>query len=612
MTTIHVPARVGPIDPLQASKTASSFASALRGCATAVSDVTSWTRAHGVPANWSGNAADAADHAMTIFARDCDAMTAALEKATTACDVYADQVVQLHEDRDQLVTDRVDLNKAIDDLIADIEGADASQTEPLQARADRLKERVDHLVERIDTFWKRVERAEDRVIAALTSVDTVGEGAKAATGKGRVDTAALKDELAGLGDDADAVNDWWKDLSPAEREALKISDPDLVGNTNGIPTGDRDESNRTSLARDLDRLRNVPEDELSTEEKELLKRAEAAEDALALPGSDKDRNTGEPVDVNLLVYQPAAFDGDGAVAVSYGDPDTADNTAVIVPGITNDGSTIVGNAEDAYRLFDEANQKGDSMATIAWMGYDAPSVNPADAWDTPEEIWDMGSVITEDKAEAGGLLLSQFVDGLRATDEGERSHLSVIGHSYGSTTAANAAHDHGLHADSLTLIGSPGASGGVHDVSDLGMPEGKVYVGSADNDFVTWLGREGDVGMGEDPAQKDFGAKVFPVDPGPEFHADDIGQGIENHTSYFNPDSTSLANLTEIVQGDEPQVVEGREKDANDYAFDWVKDEVTYQVEKEIETTKEEIKDSWDKGTDWVGDRYDDFSGLWR
>jgi pimeloyl-ACP methyl ester carboxylesterase len=224
----------------------------------------------------------------------------------------------------------------------------------------------------------------------------------------------------------------------------------------------------------------------------------------------------------------------------------------------------------------------------------------------------MGSVVNEGKAEAGGALLADFVDGLRATDEGDRSNLTVIGHSYGSTTAAHAAHDHGLDADALTLIGSPGAGGDdVNSASDLGMPEGKVYAGAADNDFVSWLGRDGDLGMGQDPTQADFGATVFSVDPGAEFHADDLGQGITNHTSYFEPESQSLANLTDIVQGDEPDVTGGRSQDANDMAVDWAKDEVVHQLEKELDATVEEAKDAYHDGRDWVDDRVDDFTGLW-
>ncbi|WP_336276119.1 alpha/beta hydrolase [Nocardioides sp. B-3] len=425
-------------------------------------------------------------------------------------------------------------------------------------------------------------------------------------------------ELTRLGGDPEAINLWWNDLTRAEREALKISDPDLIGNTNGIPTGDRDDANRTSLERDLDDLQAKQDagEELSTEEQKLLDRAKAARDSPAIPAAADPPDT--ETDVNLLVYQPGAFGGDGAVAVSYGDPDTADNTAVIVPGITNDGTNIAGQGRDAYTLHQQAIRNGESAATIAWMGYDAPSWNPENALDWPGDGVDMGSVITEDKAEAGGKLLADFVDGLRATDTidvengDNKSNLTVIGHSYGSTTAAHAAHDHGLDADALTLIGSPGAGGDdVNSVRDLNMPEGKVYAGAADNDFVSWLGRDGDVGMGKDPTQADFGANVFSVDPGAEFHADDIGQGVTNHTSYFEPESQSPANLTDIVQGEQPNLTGGRTRDANDMATDWVKDEVKYQIETEIDTTVQEAKDVYNDGKGWVDDRVDDFKDLW-
>ena len=50
---------------------------------------------------------------------------------------------------------------------------------------------------------------------------------------------------------------------------------------------------------------------------------------------------------------------------------------------------------------------------------------------------------------------------------------------------------------------------------ELSQP-GRVYAGAADNDFVSWLGRDGAVGMGQDPTQDSFGATRFPVDPGEE------------------------------------------------------------------------------------------------
>jgi pimeloyl-ACP methyl ester carboxylesterase len=620
MTTIMVPAHVATIAEMDATSAASSVTTGLRSTATTMSDVAEWMTAHGAPDDWTGDAAEAADHAMTGYARDTSAATAALTRVVTACDRYVDRVVQLTADRERLVTRRSALNQDIDDLHARIGRSTGDDVAALEAEADALQRRADRLVDDITTFWDDVTAAEDRLIAAFQAVDTTGEGADAAD-RDRTDIGALRAELTALGGDPDAINDWWKDLTKAEQEALKISDPDLVGNTNGIPTGDRDEANRTSLDRDLDNLTAKQDagEGLTKAEQRLLDRAKAAEQSLAIPDTtglpDLDGDgVADPVDVNLLVYQPGAFGGDGAVAVSYGDPDTADNTAVIVPGITNDGTTIAGQGRDAYTLYLESIRNGESAATIAWMGYDAPSWNPEDALDWPGDGVDMGSVVREDKAIAGGALLADFVDGLRATDEGDQSHLSVIGHSYGSTTAAHAAHDHGLDADSLTLIGSPGAGGDdVDSVRDLGMPEGRVYVGSADNDFVTWLGRDGDLGMGRDPAQEDFGATVFPVAPGEEFHADDVGQGVENHTTYFDPETNreSLDNLTAIVRGDEPEVTEGRTQDANDMALDWAKDEVVHQVEKEVDESLQEIEDAYDGGRDWVGDRVDDFQDLW-
>ncbi|HXH77505.1 alpha/beta hydrolase [Nocardioides sp.] len=625
-TTILVPAHVPAIPEMTATAQAASVTTALRSTATTMSDVSEWMTAHGAPADWTGDASLAADHAMTRVAEDTDAARAAFTRVAIACDKFVDKVCALTAVRDGLVSDRSKRNGEIDALTTRINQSTADDIATLQGEAEALQAEVDRLNDRIVRLWDDVEAAEDLLIAAFQAVDSTSEGQDAAD-RDTTDVAALRAELTAIGGDPQAINDWWTHLSPAEREALKISDPDLIGNTNGIPTGDRDDANRTSLDRDLDDLTAKQDagEGLSKEEQRLLDRAKAAEKAIGIPDTqplvDSDGDgVGDPVDVNLLVYQPGAFGGDGAVAVSYGDPDTADNTAVIVPGITNDGTSIATQGADAYELYKNSVGNHESAATIAWMGYDAPSWNPQNALDWPGDGLDMGSVINEQKAEAGGRLLADFVDGLRATDTVDpdtgdaRSNLTVIGHSYGSTTAAHAAADHGLDADALSLIGSPGAGGNdVNNVKDLGMPEGKVYVGAADNDFVTWLGTDGPVGMGQDPAQADFGAKVFPVADGPEFHADDVGQGITNHTSYFDPvlNPESLSNLTSIVQGDEPTLTGGRTQDANDMAFEWAQDEVAHQVEQEVATTVQEATDVYNDSADWVGDRVDDFTGLW-
>ncbi|MEO5665980.1 MAG: alpha/beta hydrolase [Nocardioides sp.] len=618
MTVILVPAHVAAIEELEATAAASSVTSSLRSTATTMSDVSEWMTAHGAPADWTGDSSEAANHAMTQVATSTDGARAAFTRVAVACDKYVDRIVELTATHAQLVNGRTTVNREIDSLNTRIEQSTADDIASLQGQAEALQGKVDRLVDGITKFWDDVESAEDALIAAFQAVDSTHEGQDAAD-RDTTDIAALRAELTRLGGDPGAINDWWKDLTPAEREALKISDPDLIGNANGIPTGDRDDANRSALERDMDYLETLGDDRTSEQDRELAHHRELV-NAMNVPGGAIDPATGLPVDVNLIVYQPHAFNGDGAVAVSYGDPDTADNTAVIVPGLTNDAGSIAGQGRDAYELFKQAaaGQDADppaSTATIAWMGYDAPNIAPDDLLDVPGEIGDVAGVGREQLAENGGHLLSDFVDGLRASDqrpEDADSNLTVIGHSYGSTTAAHSAAD-GLDADALTLIGSPGAGGGVDHVSDLNMPEGKVYVGSADNDFVTWLGRDGDLGMGHDPSQADFGATRFGVDDGKEFHIDDVGQGVTNHTSYFDPEANleSLDNLATIVTGDEPTVIDGRTQDANDMALDWVKDEAQYQADRAVDATLDKAEEVIDGGKDWVGDRVDDFTGLW-
>ena len=76
------------------------------------------------------------------------------------------------------------------------------------------------------------------------------------------------------------------------------------------------------------------------------------------------------------------------------------------------------------------------------------------------------------------------------------TNVTVIAHSYGSTTTATAFADDGARADNLVLIGSPGA-GRAESAADItGVPAGHVFVGSASSDPVTTI-----VQQAQDPNQ---------------------------------------------------------------------------------------------------------------
>lgn len=619
MTTIAVPAWLPREPELKVQEGSSAILTDVRAAATAVSDVSEWARANGAPADFSGDAAEAADHAVTRFAGDVDAVSAALERGALAIDQFLTAMRQRRSEYDQLMDRRQRLNDDREALLQRIRSATEAEVPALQAEAATLRQRFTSYDQDLQAWRDRVDSDEQAAIRALSAVDQLAEGMAAAADSTRADTDALAARLRELGTDTDAVNTWWTGLTEAERNALLISDPDLVGNTNGIPTGDRNEANTSAVQRDIEYLlgRQESGDDLSASEQRWLENAQSIEKAA--------RQASEPpydglgVEAFVMAYQPHAFGGDGIAAVAYGDPDTADHTAVYVPGIMQDGTLIDENGSQALNLYEETvNQmagenppRTGSVSTIAWIGYDSPNFNPESMWpsDLGSSIGDAAHTVTEANAQAGGVALSQFVDGLNTTHTGgDQPHLTVIGHSYGSTTSAYAAAG-GMDADSLVLIGSPGASEGVHHVSDLNMPAGQVFVGAADNDPVSWLGGEDglfpgtwddSLGLGADPAQHDFGAINFAVDNGQEFH----GTGLvttgfmENHTNYFDDqsathDNAALVNMANVVSGNTDAVVDtgGRTQEAHDYLYDWAGGEVQHHVVDPVVDTYHDVRD---------------------
>lgn len=343
---------------------------------------------------------------------------------------------------------------------------------------------------------------------------------------------------------------WWQGLTEAQRRAIIAAAPGAIGNLDGIPAEARDAANRVSLGRDLAQL-GAYEDSgsITDHERDLLRNARAAQDALDRIEGGVDPVTGDPIEAQVYVYEPGAFDGDGAVAISAGDLHTADNVSVVVPGFGTDGASAGYQADRAVRLY-EASRSLDtsaSNATLFWIGYDAPDNFPTDGFDA-------AGVLTEDMAEAGGDRLADTLDGLRATRPDDPAHLTAIGHSYGSTTLGHAAHDHGLPVDDLVVVGSPGLGGDTDHASDLGIDPEHVYAGANSRDPITYLANHGWVnletlggaGLGDDPAEDDFGAN--------RFEAEDISRpgypSFDQHSLYFDHDTESLYNIASIVNGD--------------------------------------------------------------
>ncbi|GAA3656797.1 hypothetical protein GCM10022237_16110 [Nocardioides ginsengisoli] len=252
----------------------------LRGVTVSVKDVQAWAASIAAPgwadaSGWAGAAAEAHAHAATCFARRLDVLEAVLDRVVTAADRFEDRLVRLRQWRLDLVA--------------------ACATVDDAGRAE--------LRRRIAAWTRAYAAAEAEIVTALCGVPVDVD---------RPDTARLTGELRGLLHAPVALAAWWRRLSRREQEALTTEHPELVGNADGIPVTDRDEANRARLAHDGGRLANADDVQ------------EALDDYAPLI----DPATGRAL-TELIGYQPTLHSGDGGVAISFGDPDIADQVSAM-------------------------------------------------------------------------------------------------------------------------------------------------------------------------------------------------------------------------------------------------------------------------------------------
>ncbi|HUE33919.1 MAG TPA: alpha/beta hydrolase [Mycobacterium sp.] len=367
------------------------------------------------------------------------------------------------------------------------------------------------------------------------------------------------------GTSAEDVNKWWTSLTPEERQRLMAEHPEEIGNLNGVPVLARSDANIAVMTQDLSRVRDVAgRYGVSVDDvvRDPGKYGLSATDITRYQNADQtkqglDHDAGDPLRPNpvyLFAYDPLAFGGKGRAAIAIGNPDLAKNTAVIVPGTSSSvkGGWLQDNHNDALNLFAQANaaDPNNPTAVIAWMGYDAPN-----------DFNDVQRISTPELARTGGQALAQDVNGLWATHLGAGQHVTVLGHSYGSTTVADAFALGHMHANDAVLIGCPGTDLAPNAAS-FHLDGGHVYVGDASTDPVGMLGELNGLshyvnrdniggqllgltpGLGIDPAADGFGSVRFRAEvPGSD------GINPHDHSYYYHPGSEALDSMADITSG---------------------------------------------------------------
>ena len=109
-----------------------------------------------------------------------------------------------------------------------------------------------------------------------------------------------------------------------------------------------------------------------------------------------------------------------------------------------------------------------AVASIAWLGYQAPS--------------GLAAVGQDGLARIGAKDLNSFYRGLGATTTVANQDITAFGHSYGSLTTSLALQQGGAPVDNVVLYGSPG--GEITDASQLNVKPGHSYYMLGVNDGV--------------------------------------------------------------------------------------------------------------------------------
>jgi len=464
--------------------------------------------------------------------------------------------------------------KAANDLIDDIETAHAAkEAAAADLDAAELAQRQctpDDTAQTRNTAEQDVTDAESGLASATSTLDDLWEQWESAyslwdeaygaaiSGLVRADGTTLSDSTLSAIDalaNADSpaeVAEIWDSLTDAQRAALARTYPEFIGNLEGVPYLDRFLANREAYDRAIE---GGPYGEPLDSQLE----------SLGLELTD--------FDGQLLMFHPFEHP-QATAAVMYGvrivddegnpvDPmDGITNVNVLVGGMFSSLEDLEAWGQSARDLntFADAYGGGVRSATIAWYGYDSPN---------------MLSEHTMGSATEGAATLSSTLRGLD-TEVSSQVTTSVIGHSYGSTTAflAVGGSSDNLGVDNLIAVGSAGVPDGYHQswTGDAPMDYSgtQIYASRAPGDWIARYGEHSSFGHGTNPEELP-GAVSFESDGGqvpslnggseaglgtPGHAAHDGGNSVwgwwEEDNGYLARDSESFRNIANIVANGEP------------------------------------------------------------
>lgn len=326
-------------------------------------------------------------------------------------------------------------------------------------------------------------------------------------------------------------------FTDADVRALPLTTQLQFAGLDGVPAAQRDIASRAVLSaavRDPERLYRlmgladtygaVSLDEFTEQVIALrdgLNRADQLAGRLKVPSAAIAQLVGFGVSNGALV-----------AAVVLGDLDTASNVTVNVPGAMTTLDSMSEKVRAANGLLGTArkHRRTESFAVVSWIGYRAPGVI---------------EVPRQDRAHAGGANLASFLDGIHDSRSTAPRSVTVLGHSYGSTTAAEALAQTRHRVDSFVTYGSVG-------FTDTTRPEhlnvDRVYAAEGTNDHTARFGRIGRTDPRDLPDVGRFSAEAAAGSKAVTGHDMYPDSGV----GYLSRDATSQQTIAKIIATGKP------------------------------------------------------------
>lgn len=369
---------------------------------------------------------------------------------------------------------------------------------------------------------------------------------------------------------------WWNSLTGKQQQHLIDHCPDEIRHLDGLPAAARDQANRNALKGWVDangdehegaleyargKLKEARDNSASEEEIKQLEEKVADLEAIELQTDNDFREHSGLTPTYLLDFDYDEKYHRTTAIVSSGDPDTASYVSTLVPGI---GTNVRGDLGDYIKRNEnlraqtaEAGTDPSDVATISYLGYVAPKKDLG-------HIYQAADIGYADRAAPD---LARFEEGLRASGKanGHSFTNTVIGHSYGSTTAGKAMTQVAEGTvDNFIMCGSPGA--GAESIDQYNVPKGHVYESSVpEGDAVQGLGPDDTYGTnpkklsgithlsGDTTEAKGYWTFADSLErtKGIEPYLDiDVALNtFSNHMSYFDKDTRAFQDFANIIGG---------------------------------------------------------------